>query len=208
MNDLIVIEQKRIGNEEINSIDARDLHSRLGVKKDFTNWIKYNIEKLNLIDGTDYLLAKKGEQHPSGVKYVSEFILTLDAGKHIAMMTNTETAKSIRTYFIEFEKKQKTALSAFSNDPFIQLRMNQIAVENRVALLEAKQTTRDESYFTAAGYCNLKGIKLDRAGMAMVGKMAAQFSRENTLKIGKVYDSRYGEVNEYHTSALQYAVEA
>lgn len=90
----------------------------------------------------------------------------------------------------------------------IQLLTEVDALDNRISLLEAKTTTRDESYFTAAGYCNLKGIRLDRAGMAMIGKMAASYSRDNSLKIGKVYDSRYGEVNEYHTSALQYAVEA
>jgi len=98
------------------------------------------------------------------------------------------------------------------NDPttraLIQLLTDTDALKSRVALLEAQTTTRDESYFTAAGYCNLKGVKLDRAGMAMIGKMAAQYSRENNLKVGRVYDSRYGSVNEYHTSALQYAVQA
>ena len=89
-----------------------------------------------------------------------------------------------------------------------QLKQEQGQLKQRVSVIEAKQTTRDESYFTAAGFCNLKGIKLDRAGMAMIGKMASSFSRDNNLKVGKVYDSRYGEVNEYHVSALQYAVEA
>jgi phage anti-repressor protein len=106
--ELIVIETKQIGNEEINSVDARDLHSRLGVKKDFSNWIKYNIEKLNLIEGTDFsTVAKKGE---GGKFAATEYILTLDVSKHIAMMTNTATAHEVRTYFIEFEKKAKSAL--------------------------------------------------------------------------------------------------
>ena len=89
-----------------------------------------------------------------------------------------------------------------------QLKQEQGQLKQRVSVIEAKQTTRDESYFTAAGFCNLKGIKLDRAGMAMIGKMAAGYSRDNGIKIGKVYDSRYGEVNEYHVEALQYAVQA
>ena len=33
------------------------------------------------------MFAKKGEQLPSGMKYVSDYILTLGTGKHIAMMT-------------------------------------------------------------------------------------------------------------------------
>lgn len=105
--ELIVIQPKRIGNEEINSVDARDLHSRLGVKKDFSNWIKGNIKKLNLVENVDFCkVAQKGELSATGQVSI-EYFLSLDVGKHISMMTNTATAHSVRTYFIEFEKKVK-----------------------------------------------------------------------------------------------------
>lgn len=113
--------------------------------------------------------------------------------------------KVIRT----FDSLQSTPqVSDPQTRALIQLLTEQDAIKQRVSLLEAKSITRDESFFTAAGFCNIKGIKLDRAGMAMVGKMAAQYSREHGLKMGKVYDSRYGEVNEYHTESLQYAIQA
>jgi len=135
MNELIVIQPKQIGNEKINSVDARDLHSRLGVKKDFTSWIKGNINKLNLVEDVDYLLTQKGEQLPSGTKYISEYILTLDAGKHIAMMTNTETAHDIRRYFIEFEKAHKVIVPQLPTDPIMaQLSILQSVREQQLAL--------------------------------------------------------------------------
>jgi anti-repressor protein len=109
MNDLIVIEQKQIGNEEVNSIDARDLHSRLGLQKKFSDWIKQNIAKLNLVENIDYVTVP---QKGTGGKFDTiDYILTLDIGKHIAMMTNTDTASGIRTYFIEFEKRAKALLT-------------------------------------------------------------------------------------------------
>lgn len=104
MNELIVIQPKQIGNEEINSVDARELHRKLGVQKKFADWIKYNIEKLHLVEGTDFTTYSQNWEKG---RPTDEYILTLDAGKHIAMMTNTDTAHSIRTYFIEFEKRAK-----------------------------------------------------------------------------------------------------
>ena len=44
MKQLIKIETKTIGNEEINAINARELHEFLEVGKDFSNWIKGRIE--------------------------------------------------------------------------------------------------------------------------------------------------------------------
>jgi len=112
--------------------------------------------------------------------------------------------KVIRT----FDAAQPPTIQDPQTRALIQLLTETDAMKQRLTLLESKTITRDESYFTAAGFCNLKGIKLDRAGMAMVGKMAASYSREHGLKVGKVYDSRYGAVNEYNTEALQYAVNA
>jgi phage anti-repressor protein len=130
MNDLIVIKTQQIGNEEINSVDARDLHGRLGLRKDFSNWIKGNIAKLNLVENVDYVTAaQKGE----GGKFApTEYILTIDAGKHISMMTNTETAHAIRTYFIEFEKRAKT------NQP------PAIPLDPILAIVQAVQLSREK----------------------------------------------------------------
>lgn len=134
----------------------------------------------------------------------------LDSITVVAQLSPQFTAALVKRWH-ELESSR----TAISTDPLIAylqalqiVRQQQIDHDHRLTLLEAKTITRDESYFTAAGFCNLKGIKLDRAGMAMVGKMASSYSRDNNLKVGKVYDSRYGEVNEYHVSALQHAVEA
>jgi phage anti-repressor protein len=47
---------------------VRELHARMGSSKDFTDWFKYQIESLKLVEGRDYseLSPKKGEY--SGIK--------------------------------------------------------------------------------------------------------------------------------------------
>lgn len=139
MNELIVIQPKQIGNEEVNAVDARDLHSQLGVKKDFSDWIKAQITRLNLVENVDYLVfPQKGEYK----KPRYEYAVTLDAGKHIAMMAGTDNAYTIRQYFIDFEKAHKNALMPVVHDPKTQaliqalVKMDAIAQEqNRQAVM-------------------------------------------------------------------------
>ena len=60
----------------IPAVSARDLHAFLGVKRDFTSWIKGRIKQYGFVEGVDYLLTKTGEQLPSGTKYLSEYTIT------------------------------------------------------------------------------------------------------------------------------------
>ena len=41
----IIIKQTTIGNEQVNAVNARDLHAELGVQSKFADWIKSRIEK-------------------------------------------------------------------------------------------------------------------------------------------------------------------
>ena len=51
MNELIKIESAEIGGETIQTCNARDLHTKLGVGKDFSTWIKDRIEKYGFEEG-------------------------------------------------------------------------------------------------------------------------------------------------------------
>ena len=72
-----------------SAVNARDLYAFLEVKKDFSNWIKKQIERARLVEGRDFItFAQKGERN-EGVRGASisiEYYLTIEAAKHIAMM--------------------------------------------------------------------------------------------------------------------------
>lgn len=151
----------------------------------------------------------------TATKPVQVYVFSGEQGKLDSITVVAQLSPQFTAALVKRWHELESSRTAISTDPLIAslqalqiVRQQQIDHDHRLTLLEAKTITRDESYFTAAGFCNLKGIKLYRAGMAMIGKMASSFSRDNNLKVGKVYDSRYGEVNEYHVSALQHAVEA
>lgn len=112
MNEMIRTTNAIINNENVNAVNARELHEFLGVGKDFTSWIKNRIEKYDFTKGVDYLLTKIGEQLPSGTKYRTDYIITLDMAKELAMVENNERGKQARQYFIEVEKNARKMADA------------------------------------------------------------------------------------------------
>lgn len=105
MDELINITTAKIGEEEVNAVNGRDLHRKLGSKQDYSTWIKRRIEKYEFIEGQDYLIHKFVEQLPSGAKHCIEYIISLDMAKELAMVENNEQGRKIRQYFIEVEKE-------------------------------------------------------------------------------------------------------
>ena len=108
MNELITITKTTINDEEVNAVNARDLHEKLGVKRDFSNWIKDRLE--GFTEGQDYALAKIGECFETGKGGKTrkiDYIISLDVAKHIAMLERNEQGRKIRQYFIEVEKQYR-----------------------------------------------------------------------------------------------------
>jgi len=116
MQEIIQISQNTIGNSSVHSVSARDLHRELGVKKDFTNWIKYQLEKGFFIESEDYIIIRQKRRTitrdgKTRGTVVFEYFLTLDTAKEIAMMSRTEKGKMIRNYFIKVEEAFKLQIS-------------------------------------------------------------------------------------------------
>lgn len=102
---------QRDTGEPITAVNARELHAFLAVGKDFTNWIKAQVDRALLAEGRDYLTevsAQKGE-NPRGGRPRSEYYLTIEAAKHVAMMSGTEKGRVVRDYFIEIERRAQWA---------------------------------------------------------------------------------------------------
>lgn len=103
----IVITPQQMGNTEVNTINARELHAHLGVKKQFTQWIEPKLSDAMLDEGIDYLLLNQEVKNPNGGRPSVNYILTLDTAKHIAMMSRTAKGKEVRAYFVEVEKESR-----------------------------------------------------------------------------------------------------
>ena len=89
------------------AVSARDLHRFLDSKQQFTDWIKDRIEKYGFIENQDFEVFHNFMKNPNGGRPLTEYALTLDTAKEIAMVEGNEKGKQARRYFIEMEKKAK-----------------------------------------------------------------------------------------------------
>lgn len=121
MNTPITITTQIIGTEETNAVNARELHNSLEVKKKYSDWIKAQIESLGLEENVDYITTSlKREVANGGYKTVNEYILTLDAAKHIAMASRSAKGKEVRAYFIEIEKRYRSGVANVAQQPIME----------------------------------------------------------------------------------------
>jgi len=83
----------------------------------------------------------------------------------------------------------------------------QIENENRLKQIEAKIETSQNDFYSMAGYCSLRGLKVDTSMANMLGRKATKLSNEYGYEIGHVSDPRFGKVNTYHLDILSQVID-
>lgn len=81
MNELIKITD----NNGKQAVSARELHAFLESKQEFAHWIKGRIDKYGLVEHQDYEVFDNFIKNPSGGRPLTEYALTIDAAKELAM---------------------------------------------------------------------------------------------------------------------------
>ena len=101
MTNIITITKNEIGNAELNSVNARDIHNYLQVKTRFNDWINRAITKYDFKENIDfYSFLSKTSGRPE-----KEYIVTMDMAKELAMLENNPKGRETRKYFIACEKE-------------------------------------------------------------------------------------------------------
>jgi phage anti-repressor protein len=89
-------------------VSGKQLHTELGMKRRFANWIIESIERADLKEGTDFVT----QMLPStGGRPLKEYQLTRDAALCITMMSGGKFANSLRNKVIELYNQHDTGLS-------------------------------------------------------------------------------------------------
>ena len=101
MTNIIKVTKSEIGNTELNSVNARDIHNYLQVKTRFNDWINRAITKYDFKENIDfYSFLSKTSGRPE-----KEYIVTMDMAKELAMLENNPKGRETRKYFINCEKE-------------------------------------------------------------------------------------------------------
>ena len=108
----LVITEKAVGRRSEKTVNARDLHAFLEVRRDFTTWVKDRIKQWGFVEGKDYVCLE-GLSSPvlvsakSRAQKTTEYALTLDMAKHLSMIERTHRGHEAREYFIECERRYR-----------------------------------------------------------------------------------------------------
>ena len=86
------------------AVNARELHEKLGNKKQFANWIQLRIEQYGFVENQDFQVFNQKVKNSNGGRSRKEYALSLDMAKELCMIENNEQGRLFRKYFIEVEK--------------------------------------------------------------------------------------------------------
>ncbi len=94
----------------IQAVNARELHTFLQNKRQFSDWIKQRIAEYDFVENQDFVIisqicetmTKSGERRATTK---NEYYITLDMAKELSMVERNEQGRMARRYFIECEKR-------------------------------------------------------------------------------------------------------
>ncbi len=99
---LIPVVASVIGNQSVQTVDGRVLHTFLEVQTEFKNWIVRRIEEYSFEEDKDF---RSFLTESTGGRPTKEYTLALDMAKELAMVERTPKGKEARQYFIECERR-------------------------------------------------------------------------------------------------------
>ena len=92
MNELIKIEKNSVGGDLIETVNARELHTFLESRQDFSTWIKNRIEQYDFVEGVDFVSMEAAPQnYGAGNRgFKVEYYIAIDMAKELAMVERNE----------------------------------------------------------------------------------------------------------------------
>ena len=203
MQEIIKIQE----NNGKQAVSARELHRFLGVKAHFTQWMTRMFD-YGFKEGVDYESLNIFVKREIGGTKRTDYALSLDCAKHIAMIQRNKKGMEAREYFIDFEKKHRS--QPLSTMDILELSIKKLReqeaklAEVKEDIKELKATTQTRpNYFTVVGYASLNGISVGLHLAARVGRKCSTICKSLGYDIESIPDPRFGRVNMYPKDVLE-----
>ncbi|MGG4288333.1 antA/AntB antirepressor family protein [Priestia megaterium] len=186
MNNLKIIADEMLPVYESSTgervVDARELHDYLMVSTRFNDWINRHIENYGFVDNEDfYSYLSKTKGRPS-----TEYLLTIDTAKEIAMVQNNEVGRVVRKYFIKLEKQVKQPMTQLE---VLQGAINQmVSQEQRVNQLEQKQNRiEQENQVLKHRIDNLDNVNISGDLRQRLNAMVRKLANQDGIQYGAAW---------------------
>ncbi len=135
---LIPVVASVIGNQTVQTVDGRALHTFLEVQTEFKNWIVRRIEEYSFEEDKDF---RSFLTESTGGRPTKEYALALDMAKELAMVERTPKGKEARQYFIECERRLYAESQPQPADPATLAQQLADLLNGKVAVDRSEWTT-------------------------------------------------------------------
>lgn len=209
-----------IGAHPVQTVNAREVHANLEVAKDFSDWAKAQIKRARLVENKDFVVLPQKGENLKGGRPAMEYHLTIEAAKHIGMLSGTDKGFEVREYFLECERRVKVApslpVALTPAEMLLAMAQQHVDAERRVAVVETRmlaiedKITVREKFQTALEFSISLGLDTDKATLRDLGVKASKISRLRGIEITTKHQDHKGfrgNVNAYHPDALFAAME-
>lgn len=106
----IAITPHQLGGERVNAVNARELHRWLGVEVRFNDWIRRRVKEYGFEESTDYYSSLSNRSDGRAGRGRTDYFITLDMAKELAMVERNERGRQARRYFIECERRLREGM--------------------------------------------------------------------------------------------------
>ena len=109
-----------INQQETTLINGEDLHAALGFQTRYSDWILRRIKEFGFVRNLDFIDMRKFERIDGGSFFgpkeieKTQYHLTLDMAKELAMVERSEIGRAVRRYFIQIENETRNAIPAWA----------------------------------------------------------------------------------------------
>ena len=189
--------------DRMSSLEIAELTNKQhsNVMRDIRNMTQaLQDSKVNFVCDSGSYVAATGQQYD---------LYELDRDTCICLLTGYDVAARMRV-IQRWQALEASKAPQSAAELILMLAQQNVATEQRMSALEqgqaeikAQLTTRNEDYYTIAGFAALHRKQVPMKLAATLGRKASKLSKDNELPISTTYDPRFGTVNTYHKAVLE-----
>lgn len=156
------------------TVSARDLHTGLEIKSNFTTWFE-RMKEYGFSEGNEFL-PKMEKTSEAGGRPATDYQISVDMAKQICMIQRSEKGRQYRQYFIDLEKAWNTPEQIFARAVKLADKEIEKLKSSNEMLLEDVQRMRPKEIFADAVSASHTSI--------LVGELA-KLLKQNGVETGQ-----------------------
>lgn len=176
--NLLPVSTGSIGNQSVQTVNARNLHSFLEVQTAFKDWIVRRISEYGFQEGRDFCSFLSESQ---GGRPAKEYAISLDMAKELSMVERNERGRRARLYFIDCERRARASVQAVDpmqalNDPST-MRGLLLTYSEKVLTLQAEVKAMAPDVEAYRRIANTDGLLCLTEAAKLLGQQPKAFNR-------------------------------